>query len=105
MGLLLNFKKKVNTWAVYWYYTIFKNNGLTITPYKTLVINSGSDFKSTNTKINYYSKLKIKKKKINLKLKFKKPFLDIKILDKINNLYMRKNILLNISIKIKELLY
>ena len=105
LGLLLNFKRKINTWAVYWYYTIFKKQGLTITPYKTLVINRGFDFKSTNTKINYYSKSKIPKKKINSKLKFKKPFLDIKILDKINNLYMRKNIVLNISIKIKELLY
>ena len=105
LGLLLNFKRKANTWAVYWYYTIFKNKGLTITPYKTLVINSGFDFKSTNTKINYYSKSKIPKKKINSKLKFKKPFLDIKILDKINNLYTRKSIALNISIKIKELLY
>ena len=105
MGLLLNFKRKANTWAVYWYYIIFKNKGLTITPYKTLVINDGFDFKSTNTKINYYSKSKIPKKKINSKLKFKKPFLDIKILDKINNLYTRKSIVLNISIKIKELLY
>jgi len=105
LGLLLNFKRKANTWAVYWYYTIFKNKGLTITPYKTLVINSGFDFKSTNTKINYYSKSKIPKKKINSKLNFKKPFLDIKILDKINNLYIRKSIVLNISIKIKELLY
>ena len=105
LGLLLNFKRKTNTWAVYWYYTIFKNKGLTITPYKTLVINSGFDFKSTNTKINYYSKSKIQKKKINSKLKFKKPFLDINILEKINHLYMRKNIVLNISIKIKELLY
>ena len=105
LGLLLNFKRKANTWAVYWYYTIFKNKGLTITPYKTLVINSGFDFKSTNTKINYYSKSKIQKKTIISKLKFKKPFLDIKILDKINNLYTRKSIVLNISIKIKELLY
>ncbi len=104
MGLLLNFKRKANTWAVYWYYTIFKNKGLTITPYKTLVINSGFDFKSTNTKINYYSKSKIPQKKINSKLNFKKPFLDIKILDKINNLYIRKSIVLIISIKIKELL-
>ena len=104
MGLLLNFKRKANTWAVYWYYTIFKKHGLTITPYKTLVINRGFDFKSTNTKIKYYSKSKIQKK-INSKLNFKKPFLDLKILDKINNLYMRKNIVLNISIKIKELLY
>ncbi len=105
LGLLLNFKRKANTWAVYWYYTIFKNRGLTITPYKTLVFNSGFDLKSTNTKINYYNMPKILKKKINSKLKFKKPYLDIKILDKINTLYTRKNIFLNLSIKIKELLY
>ena len=105
LGLLLNFKRKANTWAVYWYYTIFKNRGLTITPYKTLVFNSGFDLKSNNTKINYYNMPKILKKKINSKLKFKKPYLDIKILDKINTLYTRKNIFLNLSIKIKELLY
>ena len=105
MGLLLNFKKKANTWAVYWYYSIFKNKGLTITPYKTLIINDGFDLKSTNTKINYYRKSKINQKKINLKLKFKKPVIDLKTLDKINNLYKRKNIFLNFTIKIKELLY
>jgi len=105
LGLLLNFKRKANTWAVYWYYSIFKNKGLTITPYKTLIINDGFDFKSTNTKINYYRKSKINQKKINLKLMFKKPVLDLKILDKINNLYKRKNMFLNFTIKIKELLY
>ncbi len=103
LNLLLNYKGKINTWAVYWYYTIFKNNGMTITPFKTLVVNTGFDLKSTNTKINYYSKSIIKKKTINFDLKFKKPDLNQKILNDIKNLYFKKNFLLILSIKIKEI--
>ena len=104
LSLLLNYKGKINTWAVYWYYTIFKNNGMTITPFKTLVVNTGFDFKSTNTKINYYSKSIIKQKTINFDLKFKKPDLNQKILNDVKNIYYRKNFLLILSIKIKEIL-
>ena len=104
LSLLLNFKGKIDTWAVYWYYFIYKNRGLTITPFKTLVINTGFDIKSTNTKINYYRKSSIKKKTINFELKLKKPLLDKEILNKISKQYLKKNLVLIIFIKFKELI-
>ena len=38
-----NHKGKINTWAIFWYATIFKNNGLCLCPNKTLVLNIGND--------------------------------------------------------------
>ena len=102
LSLLLNYKGKINTWAVYWYYCIFKNNGLTITPFKTLVINKGFDIKSTNTKINYFKKSRIIKKTINNELQKIEPILDKILLSKINKIYFNKNYLLIILIKLKE---
>jgi len=104
LSLLLNYKGKIKTWAVYWYYTIFKNKGLTITPFKTLVINTGFGLKSTNTKINYYRESSIKKHTINFELKFKKPLLDSQILNKISKSYLKRNFKLIFLIKIKELI-
>ncbi len=33
----------INTWAIFWYVTIFKNNGLCLTPINSLVLNKGYD--------------------------------------------------------------
>lgn len=105
LGLLLNYKKKINTWAVYWYYNIFKSKGITITPYKTLVINSGFKLNSENTKINYYKNHKILKNTIQHSLSFKEPLLDKKILNKVNSIYLKKNFLLkNLNI-LREFFY
>lgn len=105
IGLILNHKKKINTWAVYWYYKIFISKGITITPYKTLVINTGFKFNSENTKINYYKNHKILKNTIQYSLRFKEPFLDKKILDNINSIYLKKNFLLkNLNI-LREFYY
>lgn len=40
---------KKNTWAVFWYATIFENDGLCINPTKTLVYNIGMDGSGTNS--------------------------------------------------------
>tara|TARA_Y200000002_G_C22672043_1_gene660464 strand:+ start:535 stop:1425 length:891 start_codon:yes stop_codon:yes gene_type:complete len=104
LSLLLNYRSKINTWAVYWYYLIFKKNGLTITPFKTLVINTGFNLKSTNTKINYYHKLSIKKNTLGKNIVYKKPFLDEITHYKLKKLYLKKNLFLIIFVKIKELI-
>ena len=41
--VLANKKGKINTWAVFWYATIFKHNGLCLNPSKTFVKNIGHD--------------------------------------------------------------
>jgi hypothetical protein len=39
----LNHVKKINTWAIFWYTSVFKRNGLGLHPAKTLVCNIGHD--------------------------------------------------------------
>ncbi len=41
--VLLNKRKKINTWAVYWYATIIRNKGLCLNPVETYVSNIGLD--------------------------------------------------------------
>lgn len=38
-----NKKNKINTWAIFWYATIFQNNGLCLNPVKTFTKNIGND--------------------------------------------------------------
>ena len=41
--VLENHKNKINTWAIFWYITIFKKNGLCLNPSQTFVVNIGND--------------------------------------------------------------
>ena len=41
--VLLNANGKINTWAIFWYATIFKNDGLCLSPYNSYVQNIGLD--------------------------------------------------------------
>ncbi|MBK9292955.1 MAG: glycosyltransferase family 2 protein [Oligoflexia bacterium] len=42
------FNNKVDSWGILWYQTIFKNKGLVLFPYETLVTNQGTDSQSTH---------------------------------------------------------
>lgn len=41
--VLANKNREIDTWAIYWYATIFKNNGLCLNPQKSFVKNIGLD--------------------------------------------------------------
>ena len=41
--VVANKKNKINTWAIFWYATIFKNNGLCLNPSLSYVKNIGHD--------------------------------------------------------------
>ncbi|PKF63061.1 sugar transferase [Psychromonas sp. psych-6C06] len=41
--VVANKNKKIDTWAIYWYATIFKNNGFCLNPTQTFVDNIGLD--------------------------------------------------------------
>ena len=43
-----NYEKKINTWAIFWYATIFKKNGLCLNPTQTFVENIGNDASGAN---------------------------------------------------------
>lgn len=44
----LNHRGKINTWAIFWYATIFKNRGLCLNPSRSLVANTGIDGSGTH---------------------------------------------------------
>jgi hypothetical protein len=43
-----NAKGEINTWAIFWYATIFENKGMCLTPKKSYVYNSGLDGSGIN---------------------------------------------------------
>ena len=44
-----NVSGKIQTWAIFWYQTIFINKGLTVYPSKALIRNDGMDGSGTNS--------------------------------------------------------
>jgi hypothetical protein len=85
--VMLNHKKKIDTWAVYWYASIFVNNGLCLNPSKSFVKNIGFDGSGSHTfDISYKDNVILnKKKKINFDISIKE---DNKIVEKIK-IYFR----------------
>ena len=64
LQMLLNNDKVYNTWAVFWYATIFENDGLCLAPYKALTSNigfdgSGEHSSKNNAAITYLNQNKI----------------------------------------------
>lgn len=57
--VLKNSSKEMNTWAIFWYATIFNNKGLCLNPTQSFTKNIGFDGTGTNTSFrnNYSSKL------------------------------------------------
>lgn len=67
-----NYNKKINTWAIFWYWTIFKNKKLCIHPFRTLTKNIGQDGTGVHKdiKLKIYSPLKDKSNfNFNLRIK------------------------------------
>ena len=61
--VLLNKQGKINTWAIYWYATIFKNDGLCLNPSRSLVENIGHDGSGVHCGINEAFKTELNRKK------------------------------------------
>lgn len=57
-----NVQGKLNTWAIFWYATIFKNNGLCLNPAQSYVVNIGHDGSGENcgTTDPYQARLNVK---------------------------------------------
>lgn len=66
--ILANMEGKIDTWAIFWYATIFEHDGLCLNPTKTFVKNFGHDGTGTNcTKKNNYLEGELNLKRINIK--------------------------------------
>jgi hypothetical protein len=48
--IVRNYNGILNTWAIFWYATIFEKDGLCVCPKNSLVVNNGFNYKATNTK-------------------------------------------------------
>lgn len=108
--ILLNNKKEINTWAIFWYVTIFKRNGLCLNPTQTFVKNIGHDGSgvhcgeskvyldnlSINEDVSFISNFnenKIALERIKFFYKsLKKPYL-IRIINKISRILFGKNLI------------
>lgn len=57
--VLANQKKVINTWAIFWYATIYENNGICVNPSQTYVTNIGHDGSGIHCKKdnNYFDKV------------------------------------------------
>lgn len=78
--LIDNDINKINTWAIYWYQTVFLNYGKTIYPKHSLVKNTGLDGSGTNSGKTKYFIPPIKNKQLT---KFSKSLST----DKVNNFF------------------
>lgn len=85
-----NHNKQMNTWAIFWYTTIFKNNGLCLNPVQSFVENIGFDGTGTNTgyRNNYSSNVF----RINYNIKFESKLKENQLAtERIKNFYKENN--------------
>lgn len=95
--VIANQQKKMNTWAIFWYATLFKENGLCLNPTQTFVNNIGHDGSGINCGFEKkYDDLLNLKKNINCHVDIKESIIYV---DKIKHL--RKKSFLS---KIKRLI-
>ena len=67
-----NLENKIQTWAVLWYSTVFFNNGLCLTPKKSLVNNIGMDGSGIHCEESLFHKKPIFNSNNKIDLNFKK---------------------------------
>lgn len=84
-----NHNKQMNTWAIFWYATIFKNKGLCVNPSQSFVENIGFDGTGTNTgyRDNYSSNLSRK----NYEIKFENNLIENQTATDRIKLFFREN--------------
>lgn len=83
--------KKISTWAIFWYQTIFLNKGYCLMPSKSVVLNKGFE----NGEHGTGNKNSIKKLSNNKISNFPKKIIISKLFDRILSLYFLKNIIIN----------
>lgn len=84
-----NHNKQMNTWAIFWYAIIFKNQGLCLNPTQSFVENIGFDGTGTNTghRDNYSSNLS----RQNYKIRFENNLIENKTATDRIKLFFREN--------------
>ena len=97
---------KVDSWAIQWYFFVFKNKGYTIYPPTSLVVNNGMDGSGTHTLSSNFNKRVVSGIKFNYpkKLNFEKEFFKLfcKDLKEANNESLLKKIGIRVSHYLKK---
>ena len=105
-----NYKKKINTWAIFWYATIFKKDGLCLNPTQTFVENIGHDgsgvhcgeTKIYSIKLSMNDKVKFTKflkenttalERIENFYRFHKKLFIVRIINKLSRMVIGRNII------------
>ncbi|WP_418181137.1 glycosyltransferase [Aliarcobacter lanthieri] len=93
--VIKNNNKQMNTWAIFWYATIFKNHGLCLNPTQSFVENIGFDGTGTNTgyRNNYSNNLY----RQNYELRFENNLIENRTATDRIKLFYRENENINIS--------
>jgi len=70
---------KVDSWAIQWYYFVFKNKGYTIYPSTSLVVNNGMDGSGTHTLSSNFNKRVVAEIKFDYpkKLRYERNFFEL----------------------------
>lgn len=109
--VLANKSNKINSWAIYWFATIFKKDGLCLNPSKSFVDNIGLDGSGVHCgSTNIYERINVNhqpeiiftldlvENKVALEriksfyIKLKKPF-HVRIINKLSRMILNKNII------------
>tara|TARA_B110000483_G_C18078389_1_gene497065 strand:+ start:30 stop:992 length:963 start_codon:yes stop_codon:yes gene_type:complete len=97
---------KVDSWAIQWYYYVFKNKGYTIYPPTSLVVNNGMDGSGTHTLSSNFNKRLVTNIKFNYpkKLIFERNFFELfcKDLKEANSESILKKIVIRVSHYLKK---
>ncbi|MBN4866508.1 MULTISPECIES: hypothetical protein [Providencia] len=80
--VIQNNNKKIDTWAIFWYATIFENSGLCLNPIRSLVYNNGNDGSGENCSDKDIYKNSLSNNHINIWPKVIEENIDILILIK-----------------------
>lgn len=108
--VIANKKNKINTWAIFWYATIFTKNGLCLNPSQTFVDNIGHDGSgihcgkscvfshslSMNEQVNFETKIEennVALNRIQKFYKFQKKSFFVRVINKIARIVVGKNLI------------
>jgi hypothetical protein len=89
--LIANKKKYTSTWAIFWYLTIFLNNGLCVNPYLSLTKNIGLDNSGSHGKKSFQIERKLPLNKVSKFIFSNKIVENKKIYSQIVKYYKFKN--------------
>lgn len=106
-----NIENKINTWAIFWYSTIYENKGICLNPARTYVTNIGHDGSGVNcanssvqkntilntTKESFFEKRIVESslaiERIKIFYKEEKKSITVRIVNKISRILLNKNII------------